>query len=353
MSTDDRISNRSGAQGSGMPRVVIVGGGFGGLAAAKALGKASVQVILIDRTNHHVFQPLLYQVATSVLTPGQIAWPIRNILRKQQNTTVIMGEVTGVDKQQKLVFANTADRVGLPVRYDFLILATGARHAYEILPGSREYAYSVCDPTRILQTREAVLNFKGGEFFAGVGAGYTPCDGPPMEILMDMDHFLRQAGIRDKTRLHYISDKECLLPPGGPEVWTYLDAHFAKREIIVHKEVQLVKLDQKTLYFKDGKTMPYDMCVLVPPYRGIEARDAARARSVGRGGRPTRPLPRRAPGGRFPRGRGAPARGGWGGGRRRRAAGEEPPPGRRGGAPGRAAGRVERRPGPARPPATR
>ena len=89
-----------------LPIVVIVGGGFGGISAAKALRKAPVRFVLIDRTNHHVFQPLLYQVATSVLTPGQIAWPIRSILRKQRNTTVLLGKLTGVDKQQKLIFAD-------------------------------------------------------------------------------------------------------------------------------------------------------------------------------------------------------------------------------------------------------
>src|SRR5438067_11704541 len=78
-----------------VPRVVIVGGGFGGLAAAKALRKSNVDVVLIDRQNHHLFQPLLYQVATSVLGPGQIASPIRGILRKQRNTTVILGECRG------------------------------------------------------------------------------------------------------------------------------------------------------------------------------------------------------------------------------------------------------------------
>src|SRR6266516_8226852 len=87
---------------NGIPRVVIVGGGFGGLAAAKSLRRASVRVTLIDRTNHYLFQPLLYQVATSVLAPGQIASPIRGILSKQRNTTVILGEVTGVDVEPRL-----------------------------------------------------------------------------------------------------------------------------------------------------------------------------------------------------------------------------------------------------------
>src|SRR5215472_5272132 len=112
------------------PRVVIVGGGFGGLAAAKALKNAAVRVVLIDRTNHHLFQPLLYQVATSVLTPGQISSPIRGIIGKQQNTTVILGEVTGVDKDKRCVFVDSADRTSVPVTYDFLILATGATHSY-------------------------------------------------------------------------------------------------------------------------------------------------------------------------------------------------------------------------------
>src|SRR6516164_8811921 len=106
-------------------RVIIVGGGFGGLAAAKALKNAPVRVTLVDRTNHHLFQPLLYQVAISVLTPGQIASPIRAILRNQKNTTVILGEVTGVDKDKRCVFANSADREGVPLPYDYLILATG------------------------------------------------------------------------------------------------------------------------------------------------------------------------------------------------------------------------------------
>src|SRR5881296_2255244 len=96
-----------------VPRVVIVGGGFGGLAAAKALRRTNAQVILIDRQNHHLFQPLLYQVATSVLSPGQIASPIRGILRKQRNTTVILGEVTGVATDRRCVFVDSVDRKGV------------------------------------------------------------------------------------------------------------------------------------------------------------------------------------------------------------------------------------------------
>src|SRR3984893_320207 len=112
------------------PLIVIVGGGFGGLATAKALKNTPAQIVLIDRTNHHLFQPLLYQVATSVLAPAQIGSPIRGILRRYQNTTVILGEVTGVDKDKKCVLVNTADRAEVRIPYDFLVLATGVTHSY-------------------------------------------------------------------------------------------------------------------------------------------------------------------------------------------------------------------------------
>lgn len=112
------------------PHIVIVGGGFGGLAVARALRRSPARITLIDRNNHHVFQPLLYQVATSVLSPGQIAAPIRRILGRQSNTTVILGEVTGADKDLQVVYVDSADRTGVPIPYDYLVLATGATHNY-------------------------------------------------------------------------------------------------------------------------------------------------------------------------------------------------------------------------------
>ncbi len=109
-----------------VPRVVIVGAGFGGLAAAKALAGKAVDVTLIDRQNHHLFQPLLYQVATAALSPADIAAPIRAIVRDHANIRVVLDSVEGVETEGKRVIL----RDGAPLEYDWLILATGARHSY-------------------------------------------------------------------------------------------------------------------------------------------------------------------------------------------------------------------------------
>src|SRR5688572_5223316 len=108
------------------PKVIIIGGRFGGLWAAKALANKPVDVTLIDRKNHHVFQPLLYQVATAVLSPGEIAYPIRRILHHAKNIEVILGEVIGFDTASNTVLLDD----NTEVKFDYLIVAAGARHAY-------------------------------------------------------------------------------------------------------------------------------------------------------------------------------------------------------------------------------
>src|SRR6476469_7695964 len=155
------------------PRVVIIGAGFGGLEAAKHLGDGPAWVTVIDRTNYHLFQPLLYQVATAALSPADIAAPIRGILGKYQNIEVMLAEVKSVDVQAHLVRTPERD-----IRYDYLIVATGARHSYfgheeweKLAPGLKsledavevrrrillafEYAEKITDPA----ARAAALTF--------------------------------------------------------------------------------------------------------------------------------------------------------------------------------------------------
>ena len=119
------LESSSAVRKSARPWVVIIGAGFGGLNAAKALASAPVDVVVIDRRNYHLFQPLLYQVATAGLSPAEIAMPIRAILRRQRNAKVLLGRVTGIDTRSHLIELGEER-----IRYDAPIVATGARHAY-------------------------------------------------------------------------------------------------------------------------------------------------------------------------------------------------------------------------------
>ena len=114
------------ADGTPAHKVVIIGGGFGGLVAAQALNKTPTEVTLIDRRNFHLFQPLLYQVATGALSPANIAAPLRSALKKQRNTRVLLGEVTGFDIPGKAVLLKDGERVP----FDSLVVATGSTHHY-------------------------------------------------------------------------------------------------------------------------------------------------------------------------------------------------------------------------------
>jgi NADH dehydrogenase len=122
------------------PRVVVIGAGFAGLNAAKALAKAPVDVTVVDRKNHHTFQPLLYQVALAVLSPAEIASPVRTVLRQAANTEVLLGEVTGFDLEKQLVRLDDLDLPDIELPYDYLIVAAGATHAYFGHPEWEEFA---------------------------------------------------------------------------------------------------------------------------------------------------------------------------------------------------------------------
>ncbi len=142
-----------------VPKVVIVGAGFGGLEAAKALRRAAADVTVIDRQNHHCFQPLLYQVATAALSPADVAWPIRHILRDQRNATVLMEQVVAVDAARRCVRTTAGE-----IAYDYLVLATGATHSYfghdewaAVAPGLKR----IEDATRI--RRSILIAFERAE----------------------------------------------------------------------------------------------------------------------------------------------------------------------------------------------
>jgi NADH:ubiquinone reductase (H+-translocating) len=202
------------------PKVVIAGAGFGGLEVAKALRAAAADVIVVDQQNHHCFQPLLYQVATAALSPADVAWPIRRILRKQKNATVLMTEVRSIDVAQRLVHT---DSIGVP--YDYLVLATGATHSYfghdewaEVAPGLKR----IEDATRI--RRRILIAFERAELiadekerqrlltFAIVGAGATG-----VEMAGAIAEIARQTLARDFRRIDPKASRIVLIE-AGPRV---------------------------------------------------------------------------------------------------------------------------------------
>src|SRR5438034_5398922 len=140
------------AEGTARPRVVIIGAGFGGLRAARALRKAPVDVVLVDRHNYHLFQPLLYQVATAGLEPEQIARPVRAILRRQSNAEFRMTEVTGLEPAKNRIVTTDG-----PIPYDYLILAVGGETNYFGLEGVPQHGFDLRDLRDALRSRNVVL----------------------------------------------------------------------------------------------------------------------------------------------------------------------------------------------------
>jgi NADH dehydrogenase len=202
------------------PRVVIVGGGFGGLAAARALKHADARILLIDKQNHHLFQPLLYQVATAALSPADIAWPIRRILRGQRNASVLMAEVTGVDARGRQVICG-----GRSEPFDYLVLATGATHSYfghdewaRHAPGLKQIVDATHIRRRILMAFECAEAVNDAELrqkfltFVVVGGGPTG-----VEMAGTMSELARKALAADFRRID-LRNTRVILVEAGPRL---------------------------------------------------------------------------------------------------------------------------------------
>jgi NADH:ubiquinone reductase (H+-translocating) len=226
------------------PKVVIVGAGFGGLEAAKTLSRVAVDVTVIDRQNHHCFQPLLYQVATAALSPAEMAWPIRHILRNQENATVLMAEVRSIDTDGRVVYT---DSISVP--YDYLVLATGATHSYfghdewaEVAPGLKR----IEDATRI--RRRILIAFEQAEFatdaierrrlltFAIVGGGPTG-----VEMAGAISEVARQSLAKDFRRIDPTAARIVLIE-AGPRIMPTLPENLSDyvRRTLGNKGVEVM-----------------------------------------------------------------------------------------------------------------
>ena len=248
---------------SAKPRVVIIGAGFGGLEAAKALRRAAADVIVIDRHNHHCFQPLLYQVATAALSPADIAWPIRHILRPQRNATVLMEEVQGIDPEKKVLHAQYGD-----IAYDYLVIATGATHSYfghdewsKFAPGLKR----IEDATRI--RRGILIAFERAELtqdhdqqrrlltFVIVGGGATGVE--MAGAIADVAGQTLAADFRRidprSARIVLVEAGPRLLPTFPPSLSDYALRTLTRSGVEVQTNTLVTKCDANGVDLKDGR----------------------------------------------------------------------------------------------------
>ncbi len=242
-------------------RVTIVGGGFGGLHAAKALGRAGVEVTLIDRTNHHLFQPLLYQVATGILSEGSVAPPLRDILRHQRNTEVVLGEVVDVDLDAHSL---TVERLGRrsELGYDSLIVAAGAAQSYfgrdefaEHAPGMKTIDHALELRSRIFGALELAEHETDAEArrrlmtFAVVGAGPTG-----VELGGQLIELTRHS-LRRNFRHVDPSQARVILIDAGPTVLASFPGSLQRRTVRdleqmgveIHTDTRVTDVDAETI----------------------------------------------------------------------------------------------------------
>ncbi len=248
------------------PRVVVIGGGFGGMEAVKKFKGEEVDVTLIDRSNHHLFQPLLYQVATAGLTPADIARPLREIFRHQQNVEVVLTEARRIDVEARQVI--TEDLV---VPYDFLILATGSRHSYfghdeweKFAPGLKNLADAVEIRKRMLTAFEiAEKAVDQGErdaamTFVIVGGGPTGC-----EMAGAISEIARRTMTRDFRHINSAKAKVIIIE-GGPRIFGGFPQELSvsgKKQleqigVEVHEGLTVTNVTPEGVEIKGGKFLP-------------------------------------------------------------------------------------------------
>jgi NADH:quinone reductase (non-electrogenic) len=245
----------------GRPHVVIIGGGFGGLEAAKALRKAPVRVTLIDRRNHHLFQPLLYQVATAALNPSDIAHPIRSVLRDQENARVLLGEVRAIDVPGRRVILDDGE-----VGYDYVIVATGATHSYfgkdwgALAPGLKSVEDALEIRRRVFLAYEAAEREtdpdKQREWltFVVVGAGPTGVElaGALGEIgLHTLAHDFRSIDPR-QVQVLLVEGRERVLPPYPPKLSAAAQRSLEKRRVQVLTSSLVTAIDAEGVTVATG-----------------------------------------------------------------------------------------------------
>lgn len=247
----------------GGQRIVILGGGSGGLVAATHLGRLlgdEHQVTLVDRRADHVYMPGLLFLMVGDRRPDDLTRPLKRL--EKRNVTVKQAEVQGIDPRTQKVFLDGGD-----LSYDYLIVSLGMRTAPELIPGFAEGAHHAWELDAAERLRGALETFKGGTILVGVSPGPYRCPPAPYEAQWMLDGYFKQRGIRDRVEIEYFTPGP---EPSGeahdPAVW--MDAESKQRGIKQHYQFAVEKIDpdRKTVSARFGYQLPYDLLFLVPPH---------------------------------------------------------------------------------------
>ena len=260
------IESTANGNGTGRHRVVVVGGGFGGLNVTRELADADVDITLVDRTNHHLFQPLLYQVATGILSPGLIAPALRGILKNQRNARTVLAEVFDLDLAAKVVRAHGPDEQDLDLPYDTLIVAAGATHSYFGKDEFAEFAPGMKTIEDARHIRDTILSkFEMAEVatdpaeraewltFVVIGAGPTGVElagqiAELSQVVLPQDY--RAINTRE-ARVILVEGAPAVLPPFDKKLQAYTLRQLTKMGVEVHTNALAVGMDHESITLKE------------------------------------------------------------------------------------------------------
>jgi NADH:ubiquinone reductase (H+-translocating) len=285
-------------------RVVVIGGGFGGLNATRALAKANADITLVDRTNHHLFQPLLYQVAAGILPPGLIAPALRSIVKKQRNTRVVLSDVYDMDLDRRIVFARQPDGKTLELPYDYLVVAAGASHSYFGKDELAEYAPGMKTIEDARYLRDGILSkFEMAELstdpqeraewltFVVIGAGPTGVE--LVGQIAELAHAVLPRDYRSvdtrEARILLLEGAPAVLPPFDKKLQEYTRRQLEKMGVEIRLNTLAVDMDHDSVTIKGPDGMETIRARTRIWAAGVQASPLAKMLAEKSGGQTDRP----------------------------------------------------------------
>lgn len=254
-----------------MKRIIIVGGGSGGVSAANRISQSlsmeisdgAIELIVIDGSKNHFYQPGFLEVPFGILEKEETYKPMGYMLPKR--IKIVEKNAKRIDLKEKKVYLENES-----ITYDFIIIATGSSYSYEEIPGLMENTEDMYSLERSISLKDKIENFQGGRIAVGVSSIPYKCAPAPLETVFLLDDYLRKAGLREKTSITYFFPLPIPFP--GKPVAPKMERMLKDRNIETKLSFVLQSVDgeKKEIISKDGDRIPYDLAIVVPPHRGTQ-----------------------------------------------------------------------------------